>query len=231
MKILKALSTAACATLALFFVGVAQADPISGTLCHISEAQSQLTTATSACLGSSLTFTINSDFVNMNVAGPTPTVGAFLASDPNFVLGSDPGSLAGTPLDTCTGWNGTACTNQTTAVGTYMVLTGFTDVDNGNKFTITHDDGILFRIGAFTFPGTDFSAGPTSAVSQTGTYGGTSGNNIGYALYYSSCCDGGETLIGHPDQTIVRPTPEPATLALLGLGLSGLAIVRRRKRT
>ena len=85
----------------------------------------------------------------------------------------------------------------------------------GTNLVINHDDGIsLFRGGVQVAGGV---VGPTSQV--TDTFTNLAGGN--YTLYYSR-------QNGTPSVLQVT-VPEPASLALFGAGLFGLAMVRRRK--
>ena len=87
----------------------------------------------------------------------------------------------------------------------------------GTVLTITHDDGASVYQGSTRIGNT--TAGPTSAVTETVAL--TSAGDT--TLYYAR-----EN--GTPSVLDVK-VPEPASLAIIGVGLAGLAAVRRRRTT
>lgn len=233
MKAIKTLSTAACATISLFALGGAQAVPITATLFHVVETAAQVANPAQPIPAANVTFDVNPTTVfglGLDFAGPP------LGSVQTFLNSSIPGITAevvnggfntSSQMDTCVGWPSGGQPDGCIAVsdmGTWIQFVGTAAFVHGQTFTIAHDDGIVMTINGVTVTG--FSNVPANVPSETGTYNGPSGN-LPFVITYAECCDGPS---GLNILSSVKPAPEPTTLALLGLGISGLALVRRRKR-
>jgi hypothetical protein len=208
MNIRKALSTAALATFALCYLGTAQANVITGHLWHVSEAISQNAIPANVPLTTpDVVFNVNSP---MSFSGTSVSVGTWLASSAAFAITENtPGTLASL-MD-----NGVQ--------GTMLEFVGSVTVTNGQTFTVTHDDGLTLIIGGITVIS---NPGPTAPTTDTITYTGPTGT-FAFQLVYGECCGGPAVL--QIDLPFVNVAPEPATLALIGLGLAGLTFARRRK--
>jgi hypothetical protein len=107
---------------------------------------------------------------------------------------------------------------------TLTKFTGTVTVTTGEKFSVGHDDGLTLSIGGLL---TINVPGPTGFAVTTATYTGPSGNKP-FELVYGECCGPPAALV--INLPLVSQVPEPATLAILGTGLVGLGLMRRRKR-
>src|SRR5262245_44723380 len=110
----------------------ARENTISGNLWHVSEATSQnAIPANVPATPPDVEFDVNSPF---NFSGTSVSVGTWLSSSSAFnVVENTPGTLASL-MD-----NGSQ--------GTLVEFTGLVTVNNGDTFTVTHDDGLTLIIG------------------------------------------------------------------------------------
>jgi PEP-CTERM motif len=213
MNILKTVSAVTFAAVALFSLGSAQANVITGRLWHVPEAVvNSPTGATVANVPGTtpdVTFDVNSP---MNFNATTATVAAWLATSSAFNIVQNTAGTLASLMD-----NGIS--------GTILEFTGFVTVTTGQMFTVTHDDGLTLIIGGLNL---GFNPGPTAPAISTATYTGPSGN-FAFTLVYAECCGGPAVLqVALPFSNAV---PEPTSLALLGIGLAAIGFSRRRMQS
>ena len=106
---------------------------------------------------------------------------------------------------------------STAAYSTGMHITGTAYFNAGETYTITHDDGVMLWLNGnlvVDAPSPVYVATTQFSVNSTGLYDIT----IDYMATN-----------GNPSALILT-TPEPASLALLGSGFFGLALLGRRSR-
>ena len=168
-------------------------------------------------------------------AGPNVTF-----SLPNGALNFDSrlgGDDSNNPYYTIGSWLNTGGATITSGFGeagntmdnVIILLTGSVSVNNGDTFTVAHDDGLVLTIGNDVVIN---NPGPTSPDQTIGTYSGQSGIQ-NFTLEYSEVMGAPAVLqLNLPLEQQLAPVPEPSTvvagaLLLLPLGVGAWRSIRK----
>jgi len=214
-------------TIALLGLSTSASATIIGTGCVVSwnpgqTVPSSVAAFTSECTGSTVVspgeYTFSApDTLGLNLGtSTTPNTGAELISGLGGTLLTNAAAAAFSPATSGLAGNGGNSTvwdlHETNIVpGTYTV-------------TLTHDDGIVLLNGTSIVPGLN-SPAPTSANVSSGTFTVAAGGTID--LLYVECCGFAAELSGTmPPEAVM--VPEPLSFVLLGSGLLGLGLLRKR---
>lgn len=177
-----------------------------------------LTAPGAAGTSGSLSITWASGVGNWNIIASGPSQGG----NPAFLSAIDPG---------------TDGINAVAATGNIYMDYSLPDNEGGSYFNL----GVLFQYSANGYWGT-FEATSSTDLGLTDPANGgevfratipytiTAGawNGFGFGIVYDS--DYSPVLPFHIDNISVAAVPEPGSIALIGLGLTGLTLIRRRRQ-
>jgi PEP-CTERM motif len=174
-------------------------------------------------------------YVEENYTGNVASVAAYEAGQASAVYIGDVSNVNfnsdGSVDYTIGSWLGTGGFNYTgplandTVDNTLWLFYTDQTFQNAPTLTVTHDDGIEVpynNINGPTYIG--FTAGPTSAITETGTCPACSGPGQVGIVYNEA--DGAPSVLTVDSVSV----PEPSTWALMLLGFGGLGVAMRRSR-